>query len=53
MIIVIVGIIWNRRIEKEKRRSKILEQRRMLHKQLKLKRESEKAEKEIVKLQTC
>jgi len=38
------------RIQRERRRSKILEERRMLHKQLKLKRAAEQSEKEIVKL---
>lgn len=40
----------NRKLSREKRRAKILEERRMLHKQLKLQRDSELAEKEIVKL---
>lgn len=40
----------NQKLEREKRRTKILEERRMLHQQLKLKRDSERAEKEIVKL---
>ncbi len=42
--------VINTKLEREKRRSKIMEERRMLHKQLKLKRESELAEKEIEKL---
>jgi len=40
----------NKRLEREKRRAMILEKRKMLHKQLELKRDSELAEKEIVKL---
>ncbi len=38
------------KLKREKRRTKILEERRMLHKNLKLKRDSELAEREIVKL---
>jgi ligand-binding sensor domain-containing protein/DNA-binding CsgD family transcriptional regulator len=40
----------NRKLDREKRRAKIQEERRMHHKQLQLQRDSELAEKEIVKL---
>ncbi|MEA1878196.1 MAG: triple tyrosine motif-containing protein [Bacteroidota bacterium] len=53
IVVVFVSISWysiNKRLEREKRRALILEKRKMLHKQLQLKRDSALAEKEIVKL---
>ena len=53
LVILFIFLSWyliNKRLEREKRRAMILEKRKMLHKQLQLKRDSELAEKEIVKL---
>ncbi len=50
---LVISLSWysiSKRLEREKRRTSILEKRRMLHEQLQLKRDSELAEKEIVKL---